>query len=427
MVRLTGRGSTSSSEEDGETIIEVVTQEMATGQAAAGQLPRTSSSNTIGSGATTPSSGSRRRPSLVFAADDDSGSDSLTGPSGPRRRCSILSSEDGLSDIMDLRRAVEGSDHGSKSAYDLSVCSDSSFETMRTEDAMEKVGMFEVALSSSFKKAEAAKKNDSVEHSDNSSDDERKPVGLINVMLARSRRSTMETIWSATCSPRKRERRETAKRSPQSDSILIHSSLVKNPDDDSISKKLTLEESKSSRRKAHIRRCAQAAIIFVALSMFVVSAIFLAMEDAADPLSRSFSSFATKTEHLLDMVFSSSSEEEEEEEVQLQQEGLAEPSVVQAEVAEEERRHDARIRKREENRRRREEENRLRRERVAKNRQARIDAQEDKRRTLIQEQRVNENLRGGGGVNPEVVQEHVLPNDLQPRRKALLHTFVPIN
>lgn len=425
MVRLTGRGSTSSSEEDGETI-EVVTQEMTTGQAAAGQLPRTSSSNTIGSGATTPSSGSRRRPSLVFAADDDSGSDSLTGPSGPRRRCSIVSSEDGLPDIMDLRRAVDGSDHGSKSAYDLSVCSDSSFETMRTEDAMEKVGMFEVALSSSFKKAEAAKKNDSVEHSDHSSDDERKPVGLINVMLARSRRSTMETIWSATCSPRKRERRDTAKRSPQSDSILVHSSLVINPDDDSISKKLSLEESKSSRRKAHIRRCAQAAIVFVALSMFVISTIYLAMEDAADPLSRSFSSFATKTEHLLDMVFSSSSEEEEE--VQFQQEGLAEPSVVQAEVAEEERRHDARIRNREENRRRREEENRLRRERVAKNRQARIDAQEDKRRTLIQEQRVNENLRGGGGVNPEFVQEHVLPaNDFQSRRKALLHTFVPIN
>lgn len=425
MVRLTGRGSTSSSEKAADETIEVVTQEMATGQAAAGQLPRTSSSNTIGSGATTPSSGSRRRPSLVFAADDDSGSDSLTGPSGPRRRCSIVSSEDGLSDIMDLRRAVEGSDHGSKSAYDLSVCSDSSLETMRTEDAMEKVGMFEVALSSSFKKAEAAKKNDSVEHSDHSSDDERKPVGLINVMLARSRRSTMETIWSATCSPRKRERRETAKRSPdQSDSILIHSSLVKNPDDDSISKKLTLEESKSSRRKAHIRRCAQAAIIFVAFSMFVASAIYLAMEDAADPLSRPFSSFATKTEHLLDTVFGSSSEEEE---VQLQQEGLAERSAVQAEVAEEERRHDARIRKREENRRRREEENMLRRERVAKNRQARIDAQEDKRRALIQEQRVNENLRGGGGVNPEVVQEHVLPNDLQPRRKVLLHTFVPIN
>lgn len=121
-------------------------------------------------------------------------------------------------------------------------------------------------------------------------------------------------------------------------------------------------------------------------------------------------------------MFGSSSEEEE---VQLQQEGLAEPSVVQAEVAEEERRHDARIRKREENRLRREEENRLRRERVAKNRQARIDAQEDKRRALRQEQRVNENLRGGGGVNPEFVQEHVLPNDLQPRRK--LHTFVPIN
>ncbi len=424
MVRLTGRGSTSSSEED-ETI-EVVTRQMATGQAAAGQLTRTSSSNTIGSGATTPSSnGSRRRPSLVFAADDDSGSDSLTGPSsGPRRRCSIVSSEDGLSDIMDLRRAVDGSDHGSKSAYDLSVCSGSSFETMRTEDALEKVGMFEVALSSSFKKAEAAKKNDNVEHSDHSSDDERKPVGLINVMLARSRRGTMETIWSATRPPRKRERRETAKRSPQSDSILIHSSLVKNPDDDSISKKLTLEESKSSRRKAHIRRCAQAAIIFVALSMFVASAIYLAMEDAVDPLSRSFSSFATKTDHLLDMVFGSSSEEEE---VQLQHEGLAEPSVVQAEVTEEERRHDARIRKREENMRRREEENRLRRERVAEKRQARIDAQEDKRRTLIQEQRVNENLRGGGGVNPEVVQEHVLPNDLQPRWKALLHTFVPIN
>lgn len=419
MVRLTGRGSTSSSEED-ETI-EVVTRQMATGQAAAGQLTRTSSSNTIGSGATTPSSnGSRRRPSLVFAADDDSGSDSLTGPSGgPRRRCSIVSSEDGLSDIMDLRRAVDGSDHGSKSAYDLSVCSGSSFETMRTEDALEKVGMFEVALSSSFKKAEAeaAKKNDNVEHSDHSSDDERKPVGLINVMLARSRRGTMETIWSA------RKTRETAKRSPQSDSILIHSSLVKNPDDDSISKKLTLEESKSSRRKAHIRRCAQAAIIFVALSMFVASAIYLAMEDAVDPLSRSFSSFATKTEHLLDMVFGSSSEEEE---VQLQQEGLAEPSVVQAEVAEEERRHDARIRKREENMRRREEENRLRRERVAEKRQARIDAQEDKRRALLQEQRVNENLRGGGGVNPEV-QEHVLPKDLQPRRKALLHTFAPIN
>lgn len=426
MVRLTGRGSTSSSEED-ETI-EVVTRQMATGQAAAGQLTRTSSSNTIGSGATTPSSnGSRRRPSLVFAADDDSGSDSLTGPSGgPRRRCSIVSSEDGLSDIMDLRRAVDASDNGSKSAYDLSVCSGSSFETMRTEDALEKVGMFEVALSSSFKKAEAeaAKKNDNVEHSDHSSDDERKPVGLINVMLARSRRSTMETIWSATRPPRKRERRETAKRSPQSDSILIHSSLVKNPDDDSISKKLTLEESKSSRRKAHIRRFAQAAIIFVALSMFVASAIYLAMEDAVDPLSRSFSSFATKTEHLLDMVFGSSSEEEEE--VQLQQEGLAEPSVVQAEVAEEERRHDARIRKREENMRRREEENRLRRERVAEKRQARIDAQEDKRRALLQEQRVNENLRGGGGVNPEV-QEHVLPKDLQPRRKALLHTFAPIN
>lgn len=411
MGRLTGHrhkkeGGVSSGE-----IVDVVTGEKKTFDvqtSGAAAIPRSSSYGSIGNGAVTPISrgSTRRRPSLIFA-EDDSLSDDLTGPTGPKRRCSFVSSDDGLPEVMDLRRMGLFRSSG-KSLYDLSVCSGSSFETMQTSDALGKMEMFEVALSSRLKTAAAAKKENS-DHSV-SSDDERRPVGLINVFVARSRQS----LWSVKrgsidSSPIKR--RESYPRS--TDSIPIHSSMIQGPDNDSSAvaeKKNTLEDSKTSRRKRKVQ-ILTAALAFSLLSILFASAVAFQTEDT-DPSSL-VSSFTTKTVSMIENLFQSSSEEE----LRQEQEIMDEPSVIPADeyAAQHER---MMAEKRSKNRQRRQEENKLRRERVARNRQARIEAQEEKRRMGQHNLR-----RDDGSIIP---QEPELSEDAphHDRRLVKLTTFV---
>eukprot|EP00985_Skeletonema_marinoi_P020572 scaffold12288_cov96-Skeletonema_marinoi.AAC.2 len=225
----------------------------------------------------------KRAPSLIFA-DANSESDDLTS-SGlsdhrPRRQCSssFVSRGNVPSEIMDLR--LLDSEHGSgtrRSSYELSVCSAGSFETSKTTD--EKMGMFEVTLPSALKikKAAAVTK----ESSGNEGDDEN-PKGLINTLAAR-RRLTMDTIWSTRKLP-------TSSSPPAShqDASDSDPSVTKSP------------------RKVRVRRCAQAAAIFVLLATFVVFpwlviAVYFGMDDN-DPSSL-ISSVTTKIPGMLDNLF----------------------------------------------------------------------------------------------------------------------------
>ncbi|KAL7439580.1 hypothetical protein ACHAXM_007588 [Skeletonema potamos] len=323
--------------------IEVVTQAIGSGHASSGPAAA------IPVRASTPNSSCsiRRRPSLIFA-EDNSESDDLTGRfSGDRRRCSFVSSGDGPAEVMDLR--MLDSEHGGRSSYDLSVCSGSSFETLRTNDAaMEKMGNFEVALTSGLKKAATAvKKKETSDHSCVSDDEDKFMGSIIKALVTRSRRLStdrrvsMETIWSS------RERRPMPTGySPSTDS--------QDPIVDIVAKKV-LEDNTSTRRKVYVRRCVQAAAIFVSLSLFVASIIYFEMEDT-NPSSL-ISSFATKTTSMLEGLFGPPGETE------AQREQVAdEPSAVT--TGGNARRHRVM------------EENRLRKERVARNRQARIEAHE---------------------------------------------------
>ena len=143
---------------------------------------------------------------------------------------------------MDLRtRSVGGYSESRRTSYDLSVCSnDDSFETMKTDHAMEKMGSFEVALSSGLKKAvaavtkkEDADKKENADHGNSSDDEDKTSRGLmiINALVNRSRRGSMETIWA-----RKRKSVPTSYCPPT------------NPQDPSVDSK-GLEDNKSTRRK----------------------------------------------------------------------------------------------------------------------------------------------------------------------------------
>ena len=168
--------------------------------------------------------------SLVFAAaDSESDSDHRA-----RHRYSFNNRSDASPEIMDLR--MLDSEHGGRgSAYDLSICSASSLESMQAND--ENMRVFEVTVPAALKKA--------MTKSGNEGDDERSR-GFLDALAAR-RRFSMETIWST--------HRKTLPKNTSAASSLgdpIETSVTKSP------------------RKIRARRCAQAAVIFVLLAMFVV-------------------------------------------------------------------------------------------------------------------------------------------------------------
>mmetsp|Transcript_9452 Transcript_9452/g.13958 ORF Transcript_9452/g.13958 Transcript_9452/m.13958 type:complete len:382 (+) Transcript_9452:74-1219(+) len=329
----------------------------------------------------------KRAPSLIFA-DANSESDDLTS-SGlsdhrPRRQCSssFVSRGNVPSEIMDLR--LLDSEHGSgtrRSSYDLSVCSAGSFETLKTTD--EKMGMFEVTLPSALKIKKAALTKES---SGNEGDDEN-PKGLINALAAR-RRYSMETIWSKRKLP-------TSSSPPAShqDASDSDPSVTKSP------------------RKVRVRRCAQAAAIFVLLATFVVFpwlviAVYFGMEDN-DPSSL-ISSVTAKIPGMLENLF------DPRDEIEVRHEQLVgEPPFVPTGV------NGRHLRVLEED------ELLRRRERVAKERQDRIEADEEKRR-MIKEQRER---RVQKQKNVEEVQgdEDMIPQDSEdePDHQGVkLNTFV---
>lgn len=218
-----------------------------------------------------------RSPSRLLFDEDDSSSDHSSG-SGPKRRCSFVSSD--RPNIMDLR--YPDSVHGGRS-YDLSVCSGSgnSLNTSQTDDALEKMGMFEIALSAGFKK----KDDNGVLIRANTYPKEAKPVkeGLLHKM--RMKRYILDH-----------------------GGLFRHTPVLPTGDDDDSS---VVKKSKTSRKKAYIRRCAQAAVIIFFLSALIASVIFFETSNT-DPSSL-IVSLSAGVSSMMENTFGSSSGQEVEE------------------------------------------------------------------------------------------------------------------
>ena len=222
----------------------------------------------------------KKTPSLIFA-EANSESDDLTscGFSDPRpkRQCSFVNRGEVPPEIMDLR--MVDSAHGSgKRSYELSVCSVNSIET-----GDERMDMFEVTLPSSLKISSATGKKE-VEVS-TKLDGEEQSKGLIHALTAK-RRLSMETIWSAKKSVHPGP--STSPPTVPKDQELSDPSVTKSP------------------RKSQLRRCVQAAAIFVLLATFVVFpwaviAYYFGAEDA-DPSSL-ISSLTNKIPVILEGIF----------------------------------------------------------------------------------------------------------------------------
>ncbi len=204
-----------------------------------------------------------RSPSTTLFFDEEDSSSEHSGSTGPRRRCSFVSSD---RPVMDLRYPESVS--GDKS-YDLSVCSGNSFSTINTgDDALEKMGMFEVALSAS---AGLKKKDDEgILRRSNSYPDETK-IGWLN--KCRMKRHSL-------------------------DHHGVHSSAVlpvSGDDDDSC----VTKKSKNPRKKACIRRCVQAAAALLLLSTVTASFIFFEIFDS----DRNQLSFRTEISRTMGHLF----------------------------------------------------------------------------------------------------------------------------
>ena len=180
-----------------------------------------------------------RSPSVSLIFDEnDSSSDDNSG-AGPRRRCSFVSNSSG---VMDLR--YPASVNGDKS-YALSVCSDddnNSLNTLKTEDALEKMGMFEVAISAGHQK----KDDDGAMTRSNSSPE----GGWLQLHKVPMKRHTLDHGG-------------TVRRSQ----VVLDG--TGDDDDSSVAKK----KSKTFRKKVKILRCGQAAAIVLLLSTVIVSII----------------------------------------------------------------------------------------------------------------------------------------------------------
>ena len=176
----------------------------------------------------------------LFFDEADSSSEDSDPADGPRRRCSFVSNSSGP--IMDLRYPASVS--GDKS-YDLSVCSVNSLSTIETSNALEKMGMFEVALSRSagYKK----KEDEGALHKSNSYPDQTK-IGWLHKM---------------------RMKRHTSDHGG-----MFHHSSVVLPGSGDANDSIFDKKSKTCRKKAYIRRCVQAAAIILLLSTLTGSIIF---------------------------------------------------------------------------------------------------------------------------------------------------------
>eukprot|EP00986_Skeletonema_menzelii_P010562 scaffold5181_cov148-Skeletonema_menzelii.AAC.2 len=213
-----------------------------------------------------------RSPSVsLFFEEDDSLSDNSS--TGPRRRCSVSS----CNRPMDLRYPASVS--GDKS-YDLSVCSDdNSFSTLKTEDAFEKMGMFEVALSAGYKK-----KDDECAIIRSNSNPEVKGGWLHKV---RMKRHTLDHGGAFRHSP-----------------VVLAGT---GDDDDSC----VVKKSKTFRKKVTILRCCQAAATVLLLSTVIASIVFFETIDT-DPLSF-FAMLPAEISSTMANLFGSASGQEVEE------------------------------------------------------------------------------------------------------------------
>lgn len=220
------------------------------------------------------SKASRSPSRLLFDEDDSSSEHSNT--SGPRRRCSFVSNSD-QPNVMDIRSNYPDSVCGR--SYDLSICSDDgdimSSNTQQTDDlALEKMGMFEIALSAGLKKNAAD--NDILSRSDSghASTNTAATTGRLMTKLSRSFSSM--------------KRRSSAP------------GAVSPPGESCAAKKIKA----TPQRKAYIRRYVQAAGLFALISTVVGSFLLLELSDI-DP-SSIISRFAAKTSSILENLVTSS-------------------------------------------------------------------------------------------------------------------------
>lgn len=224
------------------------------------------------------SKASRSPSRLLFDEDDSSSEHSST--SGPRRRCSFVSNSD-RPNVMDIRSNYPDSVCGR--SYDLSICSDDgdimSSNTLQTDDALEKMGMFEIALSAGLKKNAAD--NDILSRSDSghASTNTAATTGRLMTKLSRSFSST--------------KRRSSA---PGGYAVSPPGETL----GDSAAKKIKA----TPQRKAYIRRYVQAAGLFALISTLVGSFLLLELSDI-DP-SSIISRFAAKTSSILENLVTSS-------------------------------------------------------------------------------------------------------------------------
>lgn len=220
---------------------------------------------------------------LLFDEDDSSSEPSTT--SGPRRRCSFVSSNSDRPNVMDIRSNYPDSVCGR--SYDLSICSDDgnimSSNTLN-DLALEKVGMFEIALSAGLKKNAADNDILSWSESGHASTKTAATTGRLMTKLSQSFSSMKQGLEL-----------------PTSGYAVSSTGEILGDDDYSAVKKIKA----TPQRKAYIRRCVQAAGLFALLSIIVGSFLLLEISDI-DP-SSIISSLAAKTSSILENLVTSSS------------------------------------------------------------------------------------------------------------------------
>lgn len=218
------------------------------------------------------SKASRSPSRLLFDEDDSSSEHSST--SGPRRRCSFVSNSD-RPNVMDIRSNYPDSVCGR--SYDLSICSDDGDISNTLQTDLEKMGMFEIALSAGLKKNAAD--NDILSRSDSghASTNTAATTGRLMTKLSRSfssmkRRSSAPGGYAV---------------SPPGESLGDNDKIKATP-----------------QSKAYIRRYVQAAGLFALISTLVGSFLLLELSDI-DP-SSIISRFAAKTSSILENLVTSS-------------------------------------------------------------------------------------------------------------------------
>jgi hypothetical protein len=229
------------------------------------------------------SKASRSPSRLLFDEDDSSSEHSSTSA---RRRCSFVSNSD-RPNVMDIRSNYPDSVCGR--SYDLSICSDDgdmSSNTLQTDDlALERMGMFEIALSAGLKK-NATDNDVSRSDSGHASTNTAATTGRLMTKLSRSFSST------------KRRSSAPGLVLPTSGYAVSPPGETLGDNDYSAAKKIKA----TPQRKAY--RYVQAAGLFALISTLVGSFLLLELSDI-DP-SSIISRFAAKTSSILENLVTSS-------------------------------------------------------------------------------------------------------------------------